>query len=223
MNSILKSKTVFAPGCAMMLYKPDLAGKIYSFLKKQLGEMDMVLTCCRHDPQLPAGTKIINVCPGCDKRFGNNYPDISTISLWEVLAESKIFSFPDYGGRSVSIMDACPTREKENVHTAIRTLLQQMNIQLVEPKNTRTRSTCCGDSFYGVLPVEKVKELMTKRASEMPLDDVVVYCISCIKSVFIGNKNPRYLPDLLFEEKTFPQTLDPDNWHNDLNAYIDQH
>ena len=98
-----------------------------------------------------------------------------------------------------------------------------MNIELIEPKNTRTKSTCCGDSFYGVLPTEKVQEQMTKRTSEMPLEDVVVYCVSCIKSIHIGGKHPHYLIDLLFSDETFPQTFEPDAWHKELDNFIEKH
>ena len=57
---------------------------------------------------------------------------------------------------------------------------------------------------------------MKKRTAEMPSEDVVVYCISCTKSVFIGGKTPHYLVDLLFNEETIPKTLDPDEWHKEL-------
>jgi len=55
---------VFAPGCALMLYKPELATKIHQLLNENLGEMDMLMTCCQHDPHLQSYSKIINVCPG---------------------------------------------------------------------------------------------------------------------------------------------------------------
>lgn len=123
----------------------------------------------------------------------------------------------------MSIIDACPTRDQKRVHNAVRTILRKMNISVIEPKNTRTKSTCCGDSFYGVIPTEKVKLQMVKRTSEMPLDDVVVYCVSCVKSVFIGGKRPHYLIDLLFEDETVPKTYKPDEWHKELDEYIIQH
>jgi Fe-S oxidoreductase len=210
-------KIVFAPGCALVLYKPELVEKLHLILNENFGEMDKLLTCCHHDPQLETETQIINVCPGCDKRFENDYKNSSTISLWEILAKCNFFPFPDYQDKQMTIIDACPTRNKESVHNAI------MNITLVEPKKTRTKSTCCGDSFYGVIETEKVKELMIKRTSEMPLGDVVVYCISCIKSIYIGGKKPRYLVDLLFAEETDPKTYEPDEWHEELNNYIELH
>ena len=64
---------------------------------------------------------------------------------------------------------------------------------------------------------------MKKRTAEMPVNDVVVYCVSCTKSVFIGGKTPHYLVDLLLNEETIPKTLDPDEWHKELDVYINQH
>lgn len=206
-----------------MLYKPDLADKLNSILNENLGAMDVLQTCCKHEPELNALTEVINICPGCDKRFANDYQNTTTISLWEILAGSDFFPFPDYGGRKMTILDACPTREKVAVHQAIRALLARMNIQVAEPEKTGTRSTCCGDSFYGVIPVEEVKNQMRKRTSEMPLDDVVVYCISCVKSVFIGGKRPHYLVDLLFGEESAPGTFEPEQWHSELDEYISRH
>jgi hypothetical protein len=216
-------KMMFAPGCALMLYKPELAHKIHAILKKNLGEMEMLLTCCQHDPQIKEETCVINICPGCDKRFAKDYEKTTTITLWEILAETDFFPFPDYHGREMTIIDACPTREKEQVHNAIRTILGKMNIKLVEPEKTRTKSMCCGDGFYGQLPTEDVKRLMVKRTSEMPKEDVVVYCVSCVKSVFIGGKKPRYLVDLLLADETIPKTFEPDAWHLELKTYIEAH
>jgi Fe-S oxidoreductase len=221
--SIVKEKVVFAPGCALMLYKPAVADKLHLILNEYFGEMDMLMTCCRHEPDIAAETRIINVCPGCNKRFGNDYGNITTISLWEIISKNDFFPFPDYHGRAMSIIDACPTREQERVHKAIRRIIQKMNIKLIEPESTRTKSACCGDSFYGVIPTEKVKELMIKRTSEIPLDDVIVYCVSCIKSVYNGGKNPQYLIDLLFSDETVPGTYEPDEWHKELTDYIEAH
>jgi Fe-S oxidoreductase len=214
---------VFAPGCALMIYKPHLAAKIFALLNNKLGSMEMIDTCCKREPSCKENTVVINICPGCDKRFRNDYGNVSTISLWEVLAEADHFPFPDYKGTTMSIIDACPTREQTGIHKAIRILLKKMNITLVEPANTGTRGTCCGDTFYGTLPTPKVKELMKKRTSEMPEEEVVVYCISCTKSVFIGGKTPRYLVDLLFNEETIRKTVDPDAWHKELEEYIALH
>ena len=216
-------KKVYAPGCALMIYKPELGKKVLDFLNTDLGDIDEHLICCRHEPKLDKGIQIINTCAGCDRRFRELYEGITTISLWEVLAQSKSFPFPDYKGKEMTILDACPTRHEERVHNAVRALLKRMNILVVEPEKTRTKGTCCGDSFYGVLPVEQVKEQMKKRAGEMPADDVVVYCVSCCKSMYIGGKKPRYLVDLLFGEDTIIGTFEPEEWHGQVNDFINEH
>jgi Fe-S oxidoreductase len=206
-----------------MLHKPEFSERILAFLNRGEARVPEHLTCCQHAPNLPAGTRIINVCAGCDRRYRELYPGISTISLWEVLAASPDFPFPDYGGAEMAILDACPTRTETRVHDAIRTLLTRMNIQVIEPRHTRTCGTCCGDSFYGTLPVDQVKGLMRKRAGEMPREDVVVYCVSCVKAMHIGGKRPRYLVDLLFNEPTPIGVAEPADWHAQVETFIAAH
>lgn len=216
-------KQVYAPGCALMIYKPELAEKILDFLNMDLESIPNHILCCKHEPNLESGTQVINTCPGCDRRYRELYEGITTISLWEILAENETFPFPDYEGMEMTIHDACPTRTEERVHIAMRKLLEKMNITVIEPKNTRTKSICCGDSFHGILPVDEVKEQMKKRSKEMPSDNVVVYCVSCVKSMYIGGKKPRYIIDLLFNEDTTPGTFEPDEWHEEVQKFEDEH
>lgn len=213
----------FNPGCALSLYKPDAETKILAFLQENYGDVQLHNICCHHDPQLEAGSLIINVCPGCDRRFRSLYEGVSTISLWEILNKLDSFPFPDYKGVSMSVHDACPVRENPAVHEAVRNLLKKMNIEVVETDFHGTRSICCGDDFYPALPVEHVHALMKERAESMPCEDVVVYCVSCAKSMYIGGKKPRFLVDLLFEEPTGPLNDDTPAWHDELQAYIDAH
>lgn len=217
------AKTYFNPGCALSIYKPEVERRFLRFLNASYGEVALHKRCCRHDPRVGAGSLIINVCAGCDRRFRSLYEGVSTISLWEVLDGLDAFPYPDYAGSKVSVHDACPVREKPQVHQAVRNLLKKMNIEIVETEFSGTRSTCCGDDFFPALPVEKVHEMMKKRADSMPCKDVCVYCVSCVKSMHIGGKNPRHLVDLLTGETTEPQTHDTVRWHEQLQGYIDEH
>ncbi len=218
-----EKQTYFNPGCALSIYKPEIENRILEFLNKNCGELQLHKICCRHDPQLEAGSLIINVCAGCDRRFRSLYEGISTISLWEVLDNLDSFPYPDYQGLKMSVHDACPVREKSQVHQAVRNLLGKMNIEVVEPEFHGTRSICCGDDFYPRLPVEQVHQQMKKRADSMPCNEVCVYCVSCIKSMHIGGKSPRHLLDLLMGETTEPQIYDTVQWHKQLQDYIDAH
>jgi hypothetical protein len=193
------------------------------FLKKSFDSIEMHNICCRHDPCVKEKSVIINVCPGCDRRFSNLYEGISAISLWEILIKIESFPYPDYSKTKMSIQDACPVKNKPQVHLAIRSLLSKMNIDIVENINCGEKSICCGDSYYPALPLEQIHEKMKKRAGEMPCGDVVVYCVSCIKSMYIGQKNPRHMIDLLFNEVTTPEVYDTLEWHNQIQSYIDAH
>ena len=213
----------FAPGCALALYKVDLVERLLEYLRSKYGTVDLLLTCCRHTPAAAVGRCVINVCPGCDRRYRENYEAPSTVSLWEVLAESDDFEFPSYAGSEMTIIDACPTRDQPRIHNAIRTLAERMNISVVEPERTREGSTCCGDTFYGQLPIEEVVAQMSAKADTMPVEDVIVYCVSCSKSMFNGGKRPRYMIDLLLGQETVPGTCEPDAWHSELDEFIEDH
>lgn len=222
---MIQPADVFAPGCALSLYKPHLAQKLLDALKLEPGFNDIkpYELCCHNPPAtLPSGTRVINVCSGCDRRYRSLYEGISTKSLWEIFAESQIFPFPDYGGAEISIHDTCPTRTQKRVTSAVRVLLGRMNFKLIEPERTMEKGPCCGDSFHKRIPISDVLEKMRKRASEMPCDEVAVYCVSCIKSIHNGGKKPRYLTDLLFREETVPGETNPDIWHKQLEEFIEK-
>jgi hypothetical protein len=51
---------VFAPGCALLIYKPELAKRLLAFLNQGAEDIPAHATCCRHDPALPAGTRLVN-------------------------------------------------------------------------------------------------------------------------------------------------------------------
>lgn len=214
---------LFAPGCALAIYKPALVERMHAYLRGAYGDVELLSTCCRHTPRAADGNTVINVCPGCDRRYRENYAEPSTVSLWEALAGREDFPFPDHCGARMSIIDACPTRSQARVHDAVRALARRMNIEIVEPAFTRERSTCCGDIHYGSMPKDEVLVRMREKAASMPADDVLVYCVSCAKAMFNGGKRPRYLVDLLFAEDTVRGTCDPDAWHAEIDAFISTH
>ena len=216
-------KMYFNPGCALSIYKPEMEQRILQYICEAYCAVELHKICCRHEPRIEAGSTIINICAGCDRRFGTLYEGIRTISFWEVLDNTDAFPYPDYGGQTMALHDACPVRGKPQVHGAIRSLLRKMNIRVVEAKRHGANSVCCGDDFYPALPLETVHEKMKNRADSMPCEEVAVYCVSCIKAMHIGGKSPRYMIDLLFNEETTPGVYDTVAWHQQLQAYIDAH
>ena len=213
----------FNPGCALSLYRPENAEEIFRYLQSNYPQIQMHNICCRHNPQLPGGSIIINVCAGCDRRFRTLYEGISTISLWEIINGLNNFPFPDYRDMEASVHDPCPVRNAPVVQRAVRGLLQKMNINAIEAEKTGAYSVCCGDSLYPNCGMEKIHDAMKNRAGSMPCEKVVVYCVSCIKAMHIGGKVPCHLTDLLLGKPTDPQECDIQKWHDELDAYIAAH
>lgn len=222
-ESIDMDKCYFNPGCAMSLYKPELPDMMLGLLREHFGSVKMHRVCCHHDPGLPAGSVIINNCAGCDRLFRKLYAGISTITYWEVLDSLPGLELPDYGGLAVSVHDSCSFRCKPQVHEAVRSLLGKMNLHVVESGFSREKSICCGDNLYGHVPAERVEQFQRMRAAQMPCRDVVVTCISCIRSMTVGGKQPRYLPDLIFGRGTPLMHDTLEGYHDSLDAYIAAH
>ncbi len=193
---------VYAPGCALMSYKPHLADKLKVWAEQRFGPMDTLLTCCFLSPELEPGTCIVTPCATCTKNYLKGNAECTSFFLLTALAESEDFPFPDYGGREMSIQDTCSARAEPEYLEAVRTLLSRMNIVLKEPAHTGAKARCCGQVMYGKLPEEKVEFQMKKRADEMPREEVVTYCASCIMAMTVGGKKPRFILDLIFGEET---------------------
>lgn len=222
-SSIDMNKCYFNPGCALSIYKRDAEIKILNILHKHLGDIKLHNICCHHEPNLPQGATIINNCAGCDRRFRSLYEGINTISLWEILDSIPELELPRYEGLTVSIHDSCSFRQKPQVHQAVRNLLRKMNIEIVESEFSGTKSVCCGDNLYSKVPLEDIKEFQKKRAAQMPCQDVVVYCVSCIKSMTVGGKTAHHMVDLILNEVTDPQDINIVTYHDALESYIELH
>ena len=193
-------KTLFAPGCALNQYKPELVSKISRFLLDASLIDGMYLTCCKSEQPMTEPVTLITCCPGCIHKFETKFPNSRILSLWKVLSDTD-FPFPDYHGMRMSIHDSCHTRQRysSEMQDFARILCEKMNISLVEPEHTKDDTRCCG----GCSPdYETRKEMAICRAEEFSENNVVVYCTGCTRSFSVTNVAPRHLLDLLYSEPT---------------------
>lgn len=199
--------TYFAPGCGYRGYQPERVEKMAEFLRSR-GLIDGVhTTCCHFDLNATEPTTVINICPGCDRRFRTLYENVTTVSLWEVLLDTD-YPFPDYHGMKMSVHDACPTRNQPQIHEAVRAVLRRMNIEIVEAERSRENSRCCGSSYFddNGCSAEEAVERAQERVSDFPCEDVAVYCVGCGRYLRLGGAKPHHLMDLLLSE---PTTIPP--------------
>ena len=212
-------KYLYAPGCALMIYKPHLAERLKIVIEEMYGPMDTLLSCCFNTPELEKGTCIITPCSTCNNRYRTLYEECTSSYFLDTLAKSKTFPFPDYQGARMSIQDTCSGRTDDLYLNAIRKLLKRMNITIVEAEKSGIKGKCCGQVLYGKSPLEKVEAFMKKRALEMPEEDVVVYCASCIQGISLGKKRARFIIDLLFNEPTTADPFGIVSWNNRLSDF----
>jgi hypothetical protein len=217
MNSSIQY--LYAPGCALMCYKPELANRLKDWVERLYGPVILHTACCLNKKECMTESCVLTPCVTCYQQYKKLCPDSEPVFLLEKLLETDCFPFPDYHGMEMSIQDTCSARLDPKILSVVRQLLERMNIRLSEPLRSRNRSKCCGQKFYGKLPVEEVESLMAKRAGEMPCEEVVVYCASCITSMSVGGKRPRYLLDLLFGEKTDIFMLGAETWNSKLASF----
>lgn len=107
--------TLFAPGCGLNAYKPELTKKVERFLLENEKIDGLHLTCCHSDPMKQEKTTIVNTCAGCDRRFRHLYENVATISLWEIIADMDSFPFPDYDGVEMSVALAQQETKQEYI------------------------------------------------------------------------------------------------------------
>ena len=197
--------TLFAPGCALREYKPELINRITAFLVGKGLANGTFLTCCKADETVQSPVTLITCCPGCEHMFRTRYPEVTTVSLWKVLLDTDS-PFPDYQHELMSIHDSCHSRSRNSseMQAAVRTLCRRMNIDLVEPAYTLDETRCCG----GCTSDSEARRAMARtRAEDFPTDNVVVYCTACTRSLSVTRVHPRHMLDLIYGERTEGLTL----------------
>ncbi len=184
--------TYFAPGCDVKIYRKSSVDRLLPFLMDHENCSSQIPICCKQEQKLGENPTIITACPGCQNRFGEKMPSAKIISLWEVLDKNDSFPIPSHKGKKLAIHDPCLMDKRPEVHNAVRSLAEKMEITLVEPENTREHTECCGD--------DEDLEQLQRRADQMPIEKVLVYCMGCYESMNKGGKKAIFLLDLLMGE-----------------------
>ncbi|HAS41937.1 MAG TPA: hypothetical protein DCS93_15760 [Microscillaceae bacterium] len=189
-------KTIFAPGCELKRSKKELVGTLESYLVKHHTCSLEKTKCCSVDTNFK-DTRIITACPGCHKVYLNT--NSSTVSLWEIIDNDVEYKFQNYNGKELSIHDSCMFKndDMKNQFDIVRSLAKKMNLKIIEPEKTRNNTECCGEKYVNDLPEEEVLEKIKYRANQMPVNDVLVYCMGCYDNMKKANKNPIHLIELL--------------------------
>ncbi len=97
--------------------------------------------------------KIVTTCPHCMNTIGNEYPELGgnyevihhTQLINSLIEEGKItIEGGSYKGKRISYHDPCYLGRSNDIYEAPRMVLHQLDGELVEAENSRSKSTCCG-------------------------------------------------------------------------------
>ena len=141
------------------------------------------------------------------------------MSLWEYIDSLEDFDFPDYNHEKMLLQDCYRDRNHPEVHQAVRSILQKMNVDVVEAKRNKENSVYCGTLHYepedhalleklkaypdakiSELPLELQKELMEDNFEGVDLDmRIIVDCNRCLKGVELAGRKGIHLLNLVMK------------------------
>ncbi len=209
---------LFFPGCQLAASRGEQVLRGYEHLRKGLnGGVALGLRCCgvparwagredlfeqsvqeiREQWEALGRPRVITACASCLKTLKDSQPDMTLISLWEVLEKE----CPEPESRlpeTLSIQDPCSARHDSAWLSSVRSLLARHGVTVEEPGLSREKTACCG---YGGLTwsaqPEVASAMASHRASQLP-HDAVASCIMCRDRLVAEGKKCLHMFDVLF-------------------------
>ncbi|MDD3307524.1 MAG: NAD(P)-binding protein [Acetobacterium sp.] len=215
-----KTEYLFYPGCQLPAAYPDDIKSIYEYLVGHVaGDVGIYLGCCGAPADWAGRKDLINenieaikkvweemerptfilACSSCIRIFEKYCPEIKVESLWDIyiregLPNKEHIKTP----QTLSIHDACATRENSDLHESVRKIVSKLGYGIEELEYSKEKTKCCG---YGGLVYfanrEQCDAFVSERIGESE-NDLLVYCSMC-KDLFVsGGKRTYHLLDLIY-------------------------
>lgn len=224
-----RSAHFFFPGCQLCASSPDQVVRVYDHLRGRLPDgVGMMLDCCG-TPAYWAGQedgftevlayvqetwremgrpRIIAACATCLRTFKQHLPDLTVVSLWQVMVEiglpESVDGARNRSGSPVAVLDPCTTRYEPEVRSAVRQLLERLNVPVEELRLSGETAECCG--FGGLMQNANadVAREVVRRRSEQSERDYAAYCAMCRDNLAQTGKRTLHLLDLMFPDPDEP-------------------
>jgi Fe-S oxidoreductase len=209
-SKFTSGNTLYYPGCLTKFVLKDVEEnykKILTQLKIEyimLGEMEF---CCG-SPVLNAGYekeynelveknrevlkkygvgKIITNCPACYKMLKEQFPEIKvehiTQTIWKNIDKMKLKSFHE----KITYHDPCHLGRHSGIYDEPRYILQALDFEVVELKNNRENSICCGGGAGLRTNAPQVAEKVAKMlGEEIKTEKIITTCPLCYVQIKEG-------------------------------------
>lgn len=211
---------IYFPSCKFTAYSPASSGKIKEYL--QANYDIQIAGCCRpgHKSVTEKDT-VIYICNTCATFCRESTSAHQVLSIWELLTQDKKFPFPDHRGKTLTLQDCWRSHDNQAQQEAVREILRLMNIEILEMEENYDQTKFCGTSLLEPLPKqngelaprrfienadrffsshtpEEQESLMKNHCASIQTNEVVGYCVACVKGINLGGKQGIHLLDLLF-------------------------
>ncbi|MEI7977280.1 MAG: (Fe-S)-binding protein [Bacteroidota bacterium] len=147
--------------------------------------------------------KIVTACPHCFNTIKNEYPQLGgnyevvhhTELLNELLTTGKLsIEGGAFKGKRITYHDSCYLGRANNIYEAPRSVIEKLDIELVEMKRAKANGLCCGAGGAQMFKdaEEGTKEVNLERADDMletKANIVAAACPFCMTMLRDGIKH----------------------------------
>lgn len=147
--------------------------------------------------------KIVTACPHCFNTLKNEYPELGgnfevmhhTVFLQNLINEGKLkVEGGDFKGKKITFHDACYLGRANNIYEAPRSVIEKLDVELVEMKRSKAKGLCCGAGGAQMFkePEPGLKDVNIERSEEaLGLNPKVVAtaCPFCMTMMTDGVKH----------------------------------
>lgn len=212
------SSYLFFPGCQLSSSYSQYVKETYNYLRNNLdGGVGLYLNCCgapgewagRMDLFKESLDKILKdweemnkpimilACSTCYYIFHKYLPEIEITSLWEIFDE-KTLPRNEKKHRKLVVHDSCTARDYPNIYNSIRSIMEKLEVEIIEPKYTKEYTQCCGYGGLAYFANKEFSEKATRERIEAEDEDYLAYCAMC-RDLFVSqDKKTLHILDLIF-------------------------
>lgn len=171
-----------------------------------------------------SGDAVYSLCHNCNNIIEELHPGVEVHSLWELIDQDENFIFPNRSETEVVIQDCWRSRDRSKEQSAVRSLLDKMQIAYREAEEHHGQTEFCGASLYRFQPPrnpklapkhyveaakgkfiphtdEEQKRIMQDYCDSLPSRKVVCYCHYCLEGLLLGGADGMHIAQLLFEKE----------------------
>ncbi|MBO4331510.1 MAG: (Fe-S)-binding protein, partial [Oscillospiraceae bacterium] len=136
---------------------------------------------------------LVFACASCSNRFGQYLPEISRVSLYELMEKAALphcASYPE-----AAVFDPCAAREDDAMRASVRALAAQTGSKLEELEHG---CRCCGYGGHIQLSNPAMFERISSSRAEESGSPYIVYCANCREVFLSRGKECSHILELYF-------------------------